>query len=38
MQGGVDGFTAPTVLLLLGAGLAAGALLVLLSLRKQHSR
>lgn len=35
MQGGVDGFTAPTVLLLLGAGLAAGALLVLLSLRKQ---
>ena len=35
MQGGVDGFTAPTVLLLLGAGLAAGALLVLLSLRKE---
>ncbi len=35
MQGGVDGFTAPTVLLLLGAGLAAGVLLVILSLRKQ---
>ena len=36
MQGAVDGFTAPTVLLLLGAGLAAGVLLVILSLRKQY--
>jgi MFS family permease len=36
MQGAVDGFTAPTVLLLFGAGLAAGVLLVILSLRKQH--
>lgn len=35
MQGGVDGFTAPTVLLLLGAGLAAGVILVILSLRKE---
>ena len=36
MQGGVDGFAAPTVLMLLGAGLAAGALLVILSLRKEY--
>jgi MFS family permease len=36
MQGGVDGFTSPTVLILLGAGLAAGAILVFLSLRKQY--
>ena len=36
MQGGVDGFTAPTVLMLLGAGLAAGLFLVILSLRKQY--
>jgi MFS family permease len=34
MQGGTLGLTSPTVLLLVGAGLAVGAILVFLSLRK----
>ena len=35
MQGGTSGLTSPTVLLLVGAGLVVGAVLVILSLRKQ---
>ncbi len=36
MQAGVDGLTAPAVLLLVGAGLAAGVILLIVSLRKEH--
>jgi MFS family permease len=36
MQVGDAGFTSPTVLVLVGAGLIAGVLLVILSLRKQN--
>jgi MFS family permease len=36
MQGGSDGLTAPNVLLMLGAGLVTGIILVVLSLRKEH--
>ena len=36
MQGGVDGLTAPNVLLMVGAGLVVGAVLVFISLRKTH--
>src|SRR5512136_1683147 len=36
MRGGIDGLTAPSVLLLLGAGLVTGVLLVVTSLRKQY--
>ena len=36
MQGGVDGLLSTPVLLLVGAGLVAGAILVFVSLRKQY--
>jgi MFS family permease len=36
MQAGTSGLTSPTVLLMVGAGLVVGALLVFLSLRKEH--
>ena len=36
MQAGSQGLTSPTVLLLVGAGLVVGAVLVILSLRKAH--
>ena len=36
MQGGTVGLTAPSVLLLVGAGLVTGAILVVTSLRKQY--
>ena len=36
MQGGAVGLTSPMVLLLVGAGLVVGVILVVLSLRKQH--
>ena len=36
MQGGVDGLLSTSVLLLVGAGLVAGAILVFVSLRKQY--
>lgn len=36
MQAGTAGLTSPTVLLMVGAGLVVGLVLVLLSLRKQH--
>ncbi|MFN8498857.1 MAG: MFS transporter [Anaerolineae bacterium] len=36
MQAGSDGLASQSVLLLVGAGLVAGAVLVLLSLRKEH--
>jgi len=36
MQGGTDGLTSPVVLLLVGAGLVAAVILVVLSLRKEH--
>jgi nitrate/nitrite transporter NarK len=36
MQAGTAGLTSPTVLLMVGAGLLVGLVLVLLSLRKQH--
>jgi MFS family permease len=36
MQGGSDGLMAPSVLMLVGAGLVAGVILVILSLRKEH--